>query len=162
MADHGTEFKSRFRVMRERIAAMQQIWSRDEAEYHGDFVDFAPLIARPKPVQKPWPPVIVGGAFPYGARRAIAYGDGWIPHASRPQYGDVTDFLPRFREMAAAAGRDPADLPVTVWGVAEDAARLAHYREIGITRVVVSLPSSGAADVLPALDRWARLIERFR
>jgi probable F420-dependent oxidoreductase len=162
MADHGTEFKTRFKVMRERIAAMQQIWSSDEAEYHGEFVDFAPLIARPKPRQKPWPPVIVGGAFPYGARRAIAYGDGWIPHASRPQYGDVTDFLPRFREMAAAAGRGAASLPVTVWGVAEDAARLSHYRDIGIARIVVSLPSAGADDILPALDRWAALIDRFR
>ena len=77
------------------------------------------MMAWPKPVQKPHPPVIVGGAFPYAARRALAYGDGWIPHASRPQYGDVTEFLPRFRQMAAEAGRDPGSVPVTLFGIGE-------------------------------------------
>ena len=161
VADHGTDFKTRFKLMRERVAAMRAIWTQTRAEYHGEFVDFAPLMTWPKPVQKPGPPVIVGGAFPYGARRAVAYGDGWIPHASRPQYGDVTDFLPKFREMAEAAGRDLATLPVTVWGAAEEAARLDHYRAIGVARVVVSLPSAAAEAVLPLLDRWAGLIRRF-
>jgi probable F420-dependent oxidoreductase len=161
MKDHGTEFKTRFELMRERIAAMQAVWTQTRAEYHGAFVDFAPMMTWPKPVQKPHPPIIIGGAFPYGARRAVAYGDGWIPHASRPQYGDVTDFLPRFRDMAAAAGRDLADLPVTVWGAAEDAARLEHHRAIGVARVVVSLPSAGDGEILPLLDRWAGLIERL-
>ena len=106
--------------------------------------------------------MIVGGAFPYAARRAIAYGDGWIPHASRPQYGDVTDFVPRFRQMAAEAGREPAALPVTVWGVSDDAGRLDRCRELGIARIVVSLPSAATDEILPILDHWARLIERFR
>jgi probable F420-dependent oxidoreductase len=162
MADHGTAFATRFKLMRERIAAMREIWTKDEAEFHGELVDFLPMKAWPKPVQKPYPPVIVGGAFPYAARRAIAYGDGWIPHASRPQYGDVTDFVPRFRQMAAEAGRDPASLPVTVWGVSEDAGRLDRCRELGIARVVVSLPSAAADEILPILDRWAGLIERVR
>jgi probable F420-dependent oxidoreductase len=162
MADHGTEFKTRFKLMRERIEAMKAIWTKETAEYHGELVDFPPMNARPKPVQKPHPPVIVGGAFPYGARRALAYGDGWIPHASRPQYGDVTDFLPQFQEMAAAAGRDFAAVPVTVWGVTEDRARLERHRAQGVARVVVSLPSAPADEILPALDRWAALIEQLR
>jgi len=161
MADHGTAFVTRFKLMRERIAAMHEIWTKDEAEFHGELVNFLPMKAWPKPVQKPHPPVIVGGAFPHAARRAIAYGDGWIPHASRPQYGDVTDFVPRFRQMAAEAGRDPAFLPVTVWGVSEDAGRLDHCHELSVRRAVVSLPSAGADEILPILDRWARLIERF-
>src|SRR5260370_34523099 len=98
------------------------------------------MMTWPKPAQKPHPPVILGGAFPYGARRALAYGDGWIPHASRPQYGNVTDFLPRFAQMAAEAGRDLAAVPVTVWGVAEDRAKLEHWRGLGVARIVVSLP----------------------
>jgi probable F420-dependent oxidoreductase len=114
MADHGTQFQTRFKLMRERIAAMKAIWTKSEAEYQGEFVDFPPMMSWPKPVQRPHPPVIVGGAFPYGARRALIYGDGWIPHASRPQYGDVTDFVPRFRQMAAEAGREPGSVPVTV------------------------------------------------
>src|SRR5437667_8341523 len=86
MADHGTAFATRFKLMRERIAAMKEIWTKPEAEYHGDLVDFPPMMAWPKPVQKPHPPVIVGGAFPYAARRALSYGDGWNPDASRPHY----------------------------------------------------------------------------
>jgi probable F420-dependent oxidoreductase len=160
MADHGTALKTRFERMRECIAAMKEIWTKSEAEYHGQFVDFPPMMAWPKPVQKPHAPVIVGGAFPYAARRALAYGDGWIPHASRPQYGDVTDFLPRFQQMAAEAGRELASVPVTVWGVAEDLDRLKRCRDLGIARVVVSLPSAQPDEVVPVLDQWAELVSR--
>ncbi|HXC89977.1 MAG TPA: LLM class F420-dependent oxidoreductase [Stellaceae bacterium] len=160
MADHGTAFKTRFKLMRERVAAMTAIWTEDEPECHGDLVDFPKMRAGPKPAQKPHPPVIVGGAFPHAARRAIRYGDGWVPHAGRPQYADVTDFLPQFRQMAVGAGRDPAEIPVTVFGVPDDLDRLKRYRERGVARAVVSLPSAGADEVLPILDRWAELIQR--
>jgi probable F420-dependent oxidoreductase len=161
MADHGTAFKSRHKVARERIEAMKVIWTESKAEYHGEFVDFDPMMAWPKPVQKPYPPVIVGGAFPYGARRAIRYGDGWVPHASRPEYGDVSDFLPQFRKMATEAGRDPASLPVTMFRVVEELDRLRHYRDIGIARVVITLPSAGANEVMPIIDRWAERMQRM-
>ena len=161
MADHGTAFKSRHKVARERIEAMKVIWTESKAEYHGEFVDFDPMMAWPKPVQKPYPPVIVGGAFPYGARRAIRYGDGWVPHASRPEYGDVSDFLPQFRKMATEAGRDPASLPVTMFRVVEELDRLRHYRDIGIARVVITLPSAGANEVMPIIDRWAEKMQRM-
>jgi probable F420-dependent oxidoreductase len=160
MADHGTQFRTRFKLMRERIAAMKEIWTKSEAEYHGEFVDFPPMMSWPKPVQRPHPPLIVGGAFPYAARRALAYGDGWIPHASRPEYGDVTDFLPRFRQMAAEAGREPESVPVTVWGAAHDLDLLKRHRDLGIARVVVSVPSAPAGELLAILDRWAELRER--
>ena len=161
MADHGTtDFKGRFELMRERVEAMQVIWTKSKAEYHGKAVDFAPMMAWPKPVQKPHPPVIVGGAFPYGARRAIAYGNGWLPHASRPTYGDITTKLPEFREMAKAAGRDPASIPVTVYGAPEDLDRLKHYRDEGIARAIFEVPSAGADEVLPILDRCAALVRR--
>ena len=162
MADHGTAFKTRFNLMRERVAAMKEIWTKREAEYHGEFVNFPPMMTWPKPVQKPHPPVIVGGAFPYAARRALAYGDGWIPHASRPQYGDVTEFLPRFHQMAAEAGHGPGSVPVTLFGTSEDLDRLRRYRDLGIARVVVSLPSSHTGEIIPVLDRWAALMERVR
>ena len=161
MADHGTAFKSRHKVARERIEAMKVIWTESKAEYHGEFVDFDPMMAWPKPVQKPYPPVIVGGAFPYGARRAIRYGDGWVPHASRPEYGDVSDFLPQFHKMATEAGRDPASLPVTMFRVVEELDRLRHYRDIGIARVVITLPSAGANEVMPIIDRWAEKMQRM-
>jgi probable F420-dependent oxidoreductase len=162
MANHGTQFTSRHKLVRERIEAMKLIWTEEKPEYHGEFVNFDPIAAWPKPVQQPHPPVIVGGAFPYGARRAIRYGDGWVPHASRPQYGDVSDFVPQFQQMAKEAGREPASLPITMFRVVEELDRLRHYRDIGIARVVITLPSAGAGQVMPILDRWAEeKITRF-
>jgi probable F420-dependent oxidoreductase len=160
MADHGTQFKTRFKLMRERVAAMKAIWTQDEPEYHGELVDFPKMKAWPKPAQKPHPPVIVGGAFPHAARRALVYGDGWVPHAARPHYPDVTDFLPQFKEMADAAGRSLDAVPVTVFGVSEDRDRLKRYRDRGAARVVVSLDSARADKILPVLDRWAELIRQ--
>jgi probable F420-dependent oxidoreductase len=162
MADHGTtDFKGRWKLVRERVEAMKAIWTQEQPEFHGTLVDLPPMLAWPKPLQKPYPPVIVGGAFPYGARRAIAYGDGWLPHRSRPQYGDVSDFLPQFHKMALDAGRDPATIPVTLFGVPRDIALLRHYRDIGIARVVISLDSAGEDVVLPKLDRWAEVIRQL-
>jgi probable F420-dependent oxidoreductase len=161
MADHGTRFETRFKLMRERIEAMKEIWTEERAKYHGTLVDFGPLMTWPKPVQKPHPPVLVGGAFPYAARRALRYGDGWVPHASRPHYADVTEFLPQFRNMAREAGRDPETVPVTVFGAGEDKDRLRRWRERGVARVVVSLPSAASDEILPILGRWAELIRRM-
>ena len=162
MADHGTtDFKGRWKLVRERVEAMKAIWTQEHPEYHGDLVDFPPMMAWPKPFQKPYPPVIVGGAFPYGARRAIAYGDGWVPHKSRPQYGDVSEFVPRFRDMAREAGRDPDSIPVTIWGSANDMDTLRRYQDIGVSRIIISMDSAGADKIIPELDRWAETIRKF-
>jgi len=160
MADHGTEFASRFEVMRERVEAMKAIWTKSKPEYEGTFVKFPPMMTWPKPAQKPHPPVIVGGAFPYGARRAIAYGDGWVPHARRPAYGEVIALLPEFRKMAGEAGRDPASIPVTIFGVAEDLDLIRRYRDAGVARVLFNLPAAKAEEVLPVLDRGAALMRK--
>jgi probable F420-dependent oxidoreductase len=162
MADHGTDFKSRFEVMRERVEAMKAIWTKSKPEYKGQFVQFPPMMTWPKPVQKPHPPVIVGGAYPYGARRAIAYGDGWVPHARRPAYGDVLNLLPEFRKLASAAGRDPDTIPITVFGVAEDLDLIKRYGDAGVARLVFNLPAAKADEVLPVLDRCAQLMSRAR
>ena len=154
MEDHGTAFATRFKKMREQIEAMVQIWTNSKPEYHGEFVNFDPMMTWPKPVQKPHPPVIVGGAFPHAARRAIRYGQGWIPIAGR---GDVTDQIPLFRQMAQEAGRDPATLPISMFSAKEDLDTLKRFRDLDVARVTVALPSSPAADVLPILDRWAEL-----
>jgi probable F420-dependent oxidoreductase len=160
MADHGTAFKTRFKKMREQIEAMKAIWTEEEPEYHGDIVDFPKMKTWPKPATQPHPPVIVGGAWPHSARRAVRYGNGWVPNASRPSYADVAEFLPQYREMAAAAGRDPQSLPVTIFGATEDGDRLMRHRDQGVARAVVMLPSAGPDTVLPILDRWAALIRR--
>jgi len=158
MLDHGTDFKSRFKVMRERVEAMRAIWTKSKPEYSGEFVKFPPMMTWPKPVQKPHPPVIVGGAFPYGARRAIAYGDGWMPHARRPEYGDVIKLLPDFKKLVTESGRDPASLPITVFGVPEDRDLIKRYGGAGVARLVFNLNPAKADEVLPALDRFAALM----
>src|SRR3984893_10740628 len=100
MADHGTAFKSRHKVARERIEAMKTIWTESKAEYHGEFVNFDPMMTWPKPVQKPHPPILVGGDFPYSARRAVRYGDGWMPQTTANATTPLTELIPRFRQMA--------------------------------------------------------------
>jgi probable F420-dependent oxidoreductase len=161
MEDHGTAFNTRAKLVRERVEAMKLIWTKTKAEYHGELVNFPEMMAWPKPVQKPHPPVIVGGAYPQAARRAVRYGDGWIPLAGRPnQYGDVFDFVPKFRELLKEAGRDEASCPITLFNVHEDADVLKRYRDLGAVRVSVSLPAEKADKTLPVLDRWAKLIRQ--
>jgi probable F420-dependent oxidoreductase len=161
MADHGTtDFKGRHKLARERIEAMKAIWTQTKPEYHGDLVDFGPMMTWPKPVQKPHPPVIVGGAFPHAARRAVRYGDGWIPLAGRAESGDVTANISQFRQMLAEAGRSAESCPVTMFNAPEDADTLKRYRDAGVVRVSVSVPAAKADVVLPILDRWAGLIRQ--
>src|SRR5437763_927499 len=107
MEDHGTVYATRFKKMREQVEAMQAIWTETKPEYHGDIVDFPPMMTWPKPVQKPHPPVIIGGAFPHAARRAVRYGNGWVPIAGRG--ASVEDYLAPFQQMLAAAGRSLAE-----------------------------------------------------
>jgi len=158
MENHGTVFATRHKLVRERIEAMKEIWTKPKAEYHAEFVNFDPMMTWPKPVQQPHPPVIIGGAYPYAARRAVRYGDGWIPLAGRPgQYGDVFEYVPKFRALLQEAGRDPATFPVSLFSSSDDVDTLKRYRDMGIVRVVTSLPAAKADVVLPILDRWADL-----
>ena len=116
------------------------------------------MMTWPKPVQKPHPPVLVGGGLPYGARRALAYGDGWMPHAKRPTYR-LLDKLPEYREMEKAAGRT---LPITAFGAEHDPAAWGAYRDAGIERIVLSINSAKADVVLPQLDAWAPKLATVR
>ncbi len=160
MEDHGTDFATRAKLVRERVEAMKAIWTQPKPEYAGEFVNFGPMMTWPKPVQQPHPPVIVGGAFPHGARRAVRYGEGWIPLAGRAGYGDAFETVPKFHAMLKEAGRDPASCPVSIFGAGENADTLKRYRDLGIIRVTPSLPAAKEDEVLPILDRWATLIRQ--
>ena len=162
MEDHGTVFETRTLKMREQIEAMKEIWSRDTAEYHGEIVDFPPLQTWPKPVQRPNPPVILGGAFRLAARRALRYGDGILPAAPSAGSGGPEEFMPRWRQMAAEAGRDPATLSVTLGNAPEEIDQLRRTRDLGVDRVTVRLPAAKEDEILPILDRWARLIPQIK
>jgi probable F420-dependent oxidoreductase len=162
MEDHGTVYETRTKKMREQIEAMKEIWTKDKPEFHGEVVSFPPMMTWPKPVQKPHPPIIVGGAFRLAARRAIRYGDGLLPAAPSAGSGSPEDFMPRLRQMAEEAGRDPQSLSVTLGGAPEDIDVLKRNRDLGVTRMTVRLPPGKEGEILPILDRWAKLIPQVR
>jgi len=159
MENHGTVFATRHKRVRETVEAMKRIWTQPTAEFHGDLIGFGPLQAWPKPVQKPHPPVLVGGAFPYSARRAIRYGDGWLPQAARRgSYRQIAELIPAFRDMAREAGRDPASIAITAWHSRRDADVIRRYQDLGVERVVFGLESDRLDALMPAIDGLAELI----
>jgi probable F420-dependent oxidoreductase len=161
MEDHGTVYETRALKMREQIEAMKEIWTKDKPEYHGAIVDFPPMTTWPKPVQKPHPPIIVGGAFRLAARRALRYGDGIVPAAPSAGLGSPAEFMPRWRQMAVEAGRDPDRLSVYLGGAPEDVDALKRYRDLEVASMAVRLPPTKADEILPVLDRWAKLIPQL-
>ena len=160
LEDHGVRFADRHKVARERVEAMKVIWTKSKAEYHGEFVNFDPMMTWPKCVQKPHVPVIVGGAFPYSARRAIRYGEGWIPQAGRGGTGEIADMIPEFRKMATEAGRDPNSIEITVWFPKQEPDLMKRYADLGVARVVFNLDSDKADKVLPVVDTLAGLMRK--
>jgi probable F420-dependent oxidoreductase len=157
MEHHGTAFPTRFRVMRERIQAMKAIWTQDEAEFHGEFVNFDRIWSYPKPVQQPHPPVLLGGEGRHTLRRVVEFCDGWFPRG-RAGADTVLAQLDELRTEARRAGRDPKTISVSVFGGKPDPSALDRYREAGIDRYVLPLPSEGRERVLPLLDQHAALL----
>ncbi len=159
MADHGTKYSERMEVMRERIEAIKLICSSSKPEYHGKHVNFEPFMTWPKTVQKPHPPVIVGGGYPHGAKRAAQYGDGWMPITGRD---DVITSIPKFRQMVAERDRDPDSVEISVFGVMPDAEKIKPFMDAGVKRVVFGLPAEGAEKVIPLLDKMAEIMQKLK
>ena len=159
MEDHGTDFKQRWRVLRERVLAMKRIWTEDEAAFEGDFVRFEPLWSWPKPVQKPHPPILLGGHGPRALARVVDYCDGWLPISVRA--GDLEGGMTELRRLALEKGRDPRSISVSVYGAPLDAAGLVRFRDLGVARAIFALPSAEADTVLPLLDRAAALARQL-
>ena len=159
MENHGTAYKTRFSLMRERVAAMKAIWTQSKAEYHGKFVNFDPVMTWPKPVQKPHPPVLVGGGWPGAAKRAIEYGDGWMP-INIP--GRLIRRIPEFWEAVKSSGRDPKSIELSIFGMGPDTDEIAKFGDAGASRVVFMLPSEPAEKILPQLDSLAEIARKTR
>ncbi|MEE1752971.1 LLM class F420-dependent oxidoreductase [Streptomyces sp. SP18CS02] len=156
MRNHGVEPDDRFRVMRERVEAMQQIWTRDVASYHGKFVDFDHVTSWPKPVQRPHPPILVAGNGPRVAERVIAYGDEWIPML-RP---GVLDHIAEFKKTARKPGSDEP-IPVTLFG--GDLADVDAYAAAGTDRVLFWVRPADTRNMTKLVDEIAlRLGDRLR
>jgi probable F420-dependent oxidoreductase len=152
MENHGTKPTLRWRILRERILAMKEIWTKDEAEYHGKFVNFDPIWSWPKPAAKPHPPILVGGAGPRTLDRVIEYGDGWMPIGGRS--GAVLgQMIAELQEKAKAAGR--GHMPVSVFGVPPSKEVIENYESMGVERCLFGLRPETADKVIPALQRYA-------
>jgi len=160
MEHHGTPFGERWKILRERIGALKAIWTQDEAEFHGKYVNFEKLWSYPKPVQKPYPPILMGGAGPHARQRAVDFDGHWIPIGGRAYSEPIAESMADFRARAEKAGRDPATLTVTIFGVAPDEARMATLRDASVTRAVFFVPSATRDVVLPLLDQYASLAKK--
>lgn len=157
--NHGTAFKTRFRQLREKVLAMKELWTQDEAEFHGDFVDFDKVWAYPKPLQQPHPPVIMGGDGPTTFDRVLEFCDGWMPIQGRPSEGpDLPEKIAILKQRAAEAGRDPASISISVFSARPDQENIAQLGEAGVERAVFSLPAADRNTVLPLLDEYAKFI----
>ncbi len=155
MANHGTVFKLRWRVLRERIEAMKLIWAEDEAQYHGQFVDFDTLRSYPKPVQKPWPPIFLGGHTPAVRRRVAETYDGWMPTIMRTD--EFLAGIEHLRRLARDYGRPPKSINISMVFPRADRKLMDRYEAAGVDRVMLGLPSADAATVLRKLDDHVKL-----
>lgn len=159
MANHGTDASRRFGVMRERVEAMKEIWTQDEASYSGQHVEFERIWCWPKPLQRPHPPVLLGGNGPNVLDRVVRYGDEWMPNRIGPDDG----MIERCRELARRAeqaGREP--IPITIAGMMRDPARIERFAQAGVQRSLFWLPASGPDEVEQAMDRYAAAAQQYQ
>ena len=158
MKNHGTDPRTRFRRMRESVQAMKAIWAEDAAEYHGRIVDFGPIWSWPKPVQKPHPPILVGGRGEKVLDRVVAYGDEWIPNRVRSPE-ELGERIAELQRRAEAAGSEP--IPVTVFGAKAELRLLERLRAAGVTRSLFYVRPGTADEVRTHLDELAEMASQW-
>ena len=159
MGHHGTNFRRRWRLLRERILAMKEIWTKDEPEYHGEFVNFDKMWSYPKPVQKPHPPIIMGGDGATTFDRVIEYCDGWMPIGGRSSQGpSLPEKIALLKRQAEDSGRDPASISISTFGTRPESDLIRRMEAMGVDRVVFGLPSERRDTVLAIIDQCAKFI----
>jgi probable F420-dependent oxidoreductase len=162
MRNHGTDPAKRFRILRERVEACKEIWTEEEATYHGEFVNFDRIVCRPAPLQEPHPPILVGGSGPRVHERVLAYGDGWFPNRIPPDDAMIAR-VEELQRRGDQAGR--GRIPVTIQIPPKDLFVLERYEEAGVTRSVHMLRARDAVDRDSArrkLDEWAERIHAYQ
>lgn len=157
MADHGTDPSRRFGRMRETIEAARTLWTDDVAEYHGEQISFGATYQNPKPVQAGGPPIHVGGTFPGGMKRAVAYADGWIPIGGRGD-ADLANQVAALDAACAEAGRDRSEIELSMYNAPIEQAKVDEYAALGADRIVFGLPPADADTLLPLLDQCVDLM----
>jgi len=160
MENHGVAFSSRWKVLRERVLAMREIWGNDEAQFKGDFVNFDSMWSYPKPVQKNGPPVLLGASSKYVFSRIAEYGDGWFPlyqDAKRISSGEKVDYaegIAKTRDAWRENDRE-GDPDFSIFGVPPKSAAVNELIEFGFNRIIFGLPSADADTVLPLVEKLA-------
>jgi len=154
MENHGAEYSSRFKLLKENILAMKQLWTQEKGEFHGEFVDFDPVFSWPKPDQRPHPPIILGGETDFTLRRVVDFCDGWLP---RPR-ADIVDGMARLRRVAEEGGRDLSSISVSVFGAPPEKEKLESYDELGIERALLRVPTADRETCLKLLDSYMPLL----
>jgi len=157
MENHGADFRNRWKVVREKVLAMREIWTQDEAQFHGEFVDFDPIWSYPKPVQPGGPPIWIGANSKWVFDRIADYADGWMPIG-----GPGSGNMERLTEAMEARGRKVADLDLALFGAPTDYDKVMGRIDQGFDELVFGLPDAPADKVLPVLDEIAALAERIR
>jgi probable F420-dependent oxidoreductase len=153
MENHGTDPRTRGKLTNERIEAMIEIWTKDEPEFHGQYVDFDPIGIWPKPVQKPYPPIYVGGGSK-AFERIVQFGDAWLANGLLPD-----KLGPMLGELRGVAGRD---VPVSVFNASSEPDDLEAYARLGVERVLLGLPTLPANETLNQLDNLAQVAAATR
>jgi probable F420-dependent oxidoreductase len=157
MADHGTNPKTRMRLLGEQIQAMKELWTQEEAEFHGEFVDFDRSWAWPKPLTQPHPPVLIGGMGPGVEDRILDFGDEWMPQRVGPD--NIDEFAERADKLqarAADAGR--GRIPMSLFGGETSPEAIEGYHRVGMDRVIYGVSSADRDTVLKELDELAPLV----
>jgi len=157
MENHGTSYKQRWKILRERVLAMREIWTRDVAQFHGEFVDFEPLWCWPKPIQKPGPKILLGSRSQRCFERVVDYCDGWMPIGRPGEQNDLAEGLRELRALCERVGRrfDSLELAVIRLPPSEDLAK--RLLRMGFKHLIFSLPSGNAKQTMDDLDARAEL-----
>ncbi|MEE8433421.1 MAG: LLM class F420-dependent oxidoreductase [bacterium] len=158
MENHGTAYKTRWGLMRERVEAMKAIWSEEAASYHGKHVHFDNIWSWPKPLQQPHPPILVAGNGARTLQRVARYGDGWLPLASG--IDSFRDSIKELRDLCAAANKPPATVNL-FYAPTSKPEKLEQFREEGVSRFIWGVPSEGRDVVLAKLDGLVKLREQL-
>ena len=157
MENQGIEYIHRWKVVREKILAMREIWTKDEAEFHGEFVDFDPVWSNPKPIQIGGPPILMGATSKWSYDRIAEYCDGWLPIA-----GLDVGHIPEIEKALVNRGRKLSEITLAMFGVPADEAFIASKLADGFNHFIFGLPPEGEETILPLLDQYAVIAEKMR
>jgi len=156
MANHGVDYRTRFQLLKEQVRAMKEIWTTEESEFHGKFVNFDKMRSFPKPYQRPHPPIIMGGAGQKSLECVVEVCDGWAPFLL--EWSKTKEIIAELRQRAVTIGRDLDSIEMSVFQESiPDRNMLAEMEETGVKRIIITISGQGSDESLPILDKLAKL-----